>query len=144
MVNTFRPNVPAYKVDVDVAKVQTLGIPVTDAYDALQTFLGGLYVNDFNAFGRTWQVVVQAEPEFRTPAGRHQPLLRPQRRAATWSRSARLRRVSATVGPDVIYRYNRFRAIQLLGGPAAGYSSGQAVDDDGEAGRLGAAGRVQL
>ena len=66
VVNTFRPNVPAYKVDVDVAKVQTLGIPVTDAYDALQTFLGGLYVNDFNAFGRTWQVLVQAEPEFRT------------------------------------------------------------------------------
>ena len=80
VVNTFRSNVPSYKVDVDLDKVQTLGIPVTDAYNALQTFLGGLYVNDFNVFGRTWQVLVQAEPEFRTAAARHQPFLRPDGR----------------------------------------------------------------
>ncbi len=126
VVNTFRSNVPAYKVDLDLEKVQTLGIRVTDAYNALQTFLGGLYVNDFNVFGRTWQVLVQAEPEFRsqprdinrfyvrTGEGNMVPL-------------GTLATVSATTGPDVIYRYNRFRAVQLLGGPAAGYSSGQAV-----------------
>ena len=51
------------KLDTD--KAQTLGIPVTDVYNSLQTFLGGLYVNDFNRFGRTWQVLLQAEPEFR-------------------------------------------------------------------------------
>ncbi len=51
---------------MDVDKLQTLGIPVTDAYNALQTFLGGLYVNDFNRFSHTWQVLVQAEPEFRS------------------------------------------------------------------------------
>ena len=68
ILSTFRPDVPPYKVDVDLDKVQTLGIPVTDAYKALQTFLGGLYVNDFNVFGHTWQVMVQAEPEFRTGA----------------------------------------------------------------------------
>ena len=127
VVNTFRPNVPAYKVDVDVAKVQTLGIPVTDAYNALQTFLGGLYVNDFNAFGRTWQVVVQAEPEFRTqPADINRFYVRNS--DGNMVPLGTLSSVSATVGPDVIYRYNRFRAIQLLGGPASGYSSGQAAD----------------
>jgi multidrug efflux pump len=126
VVNTFRSNVPSYKVDVDLDKVQTLGIPVTDVYDALQTFLGGLYVNDFNAFGRTWQVMVQAESEFRgeprnidrfyvrTGGGDMVPL-------------NALSTVAATAGPDVIYRYNRNRAVQLIGIPAAGYSSGQAV-----------------
>ncbi len=125
-VNTFRSNVPAYKVSVDLDKVQTLGIPVADAYNTLQTFLGGLYVNDFNVFGRTWQVLVQAEPEFRS---------RPRDINRFYVRTAggdmvpmgTLASVAATAGPDVIYRYNRFRAVQLLGGPAPGYSSGQAV-----------------
>ncbi len=56
---------PQYKVDLDRDKAQTLGIPVTDVYDALQSFLGGLYVNDFNRFGRTWRVYLQAESEYR-------------------------------------------------------------------------------
>jgi multidrug efflux pump len=126
VVNTFRSNVPSYKVNLDLDKVQTLGIPATDAYDALQTFLGGLYVNDFNVFGRTWQVMVQAKPEFRseprdinrfyvrTGGGDMVPL-------------GTLATVTATAGPDVIYRYNRNRAVQLIGTPANGYSSGQAV-----------------
>ena len=66
VISTFRANVPAYNVNMDLDKLETLGVPVADAYNALQTFLGGLYVNDFNAFGRTWQVLVQAEPQFRS------------------------------------------------------------------------------
>ncbi len=66
LISTFRPDVPAYKVDVDVEKARTLNVPLSDAYNTLQTFLGGLYVNDFNLFGRTWQVLVQADPEFRS------------------------------------------------------------------------------
>ncbi len=65
VVSTFRGSVPAYNIHMDLDKLQTLGVPVTDAYNALQTFLGGLYVNDFNRFGHTWQVLIQAEPEFR-------------------------------------------------------------------------------
>ena len=65
MISTFRPSVPGYSIDMDTDKLQTLGIPLTDAYNTLQTFLGGLYVNDFNQFGHTWQVLLQAEPEFR-------------------------------------------------------------------------------
>jgi multidrug efflux pump len=126
LVNTFRSNVPAYKVDLDLDKVQTLGIPTTDAYDTLQTFLGGLYVNDFNVFGRTWQVLVQAEPEFRS---RPRDINRFYVRGAGGSMipMGTLATVTATAGPEVIYRYNRNRAVQLLGGPAPGYSSGQAV-----------------
>jgi hydrophobe/amphiphile efflux-1 (HAE1) family protein len=127
LISTFRPDVPAYSVAVDLDKVQTMGIPVTEAYNTLQTFLGGLYVNDFNAFGHIWQVLVQAEPEFRnkpddinrfytrTSGGDMVPL-------------GTLATVKATAGPDVVYRYNRFRAIQLLGGPARGHSSGEASD----------------
>jgi hydrophobe/amphiphile efflux-1 (HAE1) family protein len=127
VVNTFRPNVPAYNVDVDVAKVQTLGIPVTDAYAALQTFLGGLYVNDFNVFGRTWQVVVQAEPEFRTQPGDVNRFY-VRNSDGNMVPLGTLSTVTATARPDVIYRYNRFRAIQIIGGPAPGQSSGQAAD----------------
>ena len=126
VVNTFRSNVPSYKVDLDLDKVQTLGIPVTDAYDALQTFLGGLYVNDFNVFGRTWQVMVQAEPEFRTePRDINRFYVRTS--GGDMVPLGTLSTVTATSGPEVIYRYNRNRAVQLIGTPAPGYSSGQAV-----------------
>jgi hydrophobe/amphiphile efflux-1 (HAE1) family protein len=126
IVNTFRSNVPSYKVDLDLDKVQTLGVPPTDAYDALQTFLGGLYVNDFNVFGRTWQVMVQAEPEFRTePRDINRFYVRTG--GGDMVPLGTLSTVTATAAPDVIYRYNRNRAVQLIGTPAAGYSSGQAV-----------------
>ena len=125
VISTFRPSVPGYSIDMDTDKLQTMGISLTDAYNTLQTFLGGLYVNDFNQFGHTWQVLLQAEPEFRdqpasigrfyvrNPDGGMVPL-------------STLATVTPSGGPDVVYRYNRFRAIQLLGTPAAGYSSGQA------------------
>ena len=126
IVNTFRSSVPSYKVDLDLDKVQTLGIPTTDAYDALQTFLGGLYVNDFNVFGRTWQVMVQAEPEFRTePRDINRFYVRTG--GGDMVPLGTLSKVTATAAPDVIYRYNRNRAVQLIGTPAPGYSSGQAV-----------------
>ena len=126
VVNTFRSNVPSYKVNLDLDKVQTLGIPATDAYDALQTFLGGLYVNDFNVFGRTWQVMVQAEPEFRTEP-RDIDRFYVRTGGGDMVPLGTLATVTATAGPEVIYRYNRNRAVQLIGTPAPGYSSGQAV-----------------
>jgi hydrophobe/amphiphile efflux-1 (HAE1) family protein len=126
VISTFRDTVPQYKIDVDRDKVQTQGVPITDVYDALQTFLGGLYVNDFNRFGRTWRVYLQAEPNFRrqpsnidrfyvrTAAGDMVPL-------------STLAKTQAVVGPEVIYRYNRYRAVKILGSAAPGYSSGQAA-----------------
>jgi hydrophobe/amphiphile efflux-1 (HAE1) family protein len=126
IVSTFHPNVPQYKVDVDLAKLQTMGIPVTDAYNTLQTFLGGLYVNDFNAFGHTWQVLVQADPDFRTgPSDVNRFYVRSN--GGEMVPLGTVTSVSPTAGPDVVYRYNRFRAIQLLGSPAPGYASGEAT-----------------
>ena len=61
VISTFRASVPTYSIDMDTDKLQTMGISLTDAYNTLQTFLGGLYVNDFNQFGRTYQVVAQAD-----------------------------------------------------------------------------------
>jgi hydrophobe/amphiphile efflux-1 (HAE1) family protein len=126
VVSTFHPDVPQYKVDVDLAKVQTMNIPVTDAYNTLQTFLGGLYVNDFNAFGHTWQVLVQADPEFRTsPTDVNRFYVRSN--SGDMAPMGTLTSVKPTAGPDVVYRYNRFRALQLLGAPAPGYASGEAT-----------------
>ena len=126
-INTgLRTTVPQFRVDLDTDKAQTLGVPVADVYAALQTFLGGVYVNDFNRFGRTWRVLMQAEPQFRVHAddinqfhvrGRDGDMI-------PLSTLVTVRQVS---GPEVVYRYNRFRAAQLTGSNASGYSSGQAA-----------------
>ena len=63
---SFRADVPQIGLDVDRAKVITLGVPLPDVFTALTTYLGGVYVNDFNLFGRTYRVMVQAEPQFRS------------------------------------------------------------------------------
>jgi multidrug efflux pump len=127
VVSSFRNSVPQYKVDLDTDKAQTLGIPVIDVYNALQTFLGGLYVNDFNRFGRTWKVLMQAEPNYRdqpndinrfyvrTASGDMVPL-------------STLLSVKRVTGPEVIYRYNRFRTAKIIGQNAPGFSSGQAAN----------------
>ena len=126
VISTFRPNVPAYNINMDVAKLETLNVPVPDAYNTLQTFLGGLYVNDFNVFGRTWQVLVQAEPQFRRqPSDIDRFYIRSN--DGNMAPLGTFARVMPATGPDVVYRYNRFRAIQILGGPAPNYSSGVAV-----------------
>lgn len=127
VINTFRVNVPEYSIQTDVDKMQTLGVPVTDAYNTLQTFLGGLYVNDFNVFSHTWQVLIQAEPAFRSrPSDIDRFYVRSVN--ASMVPLGTLVSVKPTAGPDVVYRYNRFRAVQILGGPAPGTSSGAAVD----------------
>ncbi|MDZ4798692.1 MAG: multidrug efflux RND transporter permease subunit [Bryobacteraceae bacterium] len=126
VVNTFRSDVPAYHVEMDVARLQQLGVPVGDAYSAMQAYLGGLYVNDFNQFGRTWQVLVQAEPRFRrNPSDIDRFYVRSN--TGNMIPLGTVAKIEATTGPDVVYRYNRFRAVQLLGGPSPGTSSGVAV-----------------
>jgi hydrophobe/amphiphile efflux-1 (HAE1) family protein len=123
---SLRTTVPQYKVDLDTDKVQTLGIPLEDVYNALQTFLGGLYVNDFNRFGRTWRVLMQAEPDYRD---------RPDDINRFYVRASRgdmvplstLATVNPMSGPEVVYRYNRFPTAKIIGQAAPGYSSGQAA-----------------
>ena len=122
----FRNTVPQYKVSLDTDKAQTLGVPITDVYNSLQTFLGGLYVNDFNRFGRTWQVVLQADPDFRD---RPSDISRFYVRAGSGDMVplSTLVNVEPMTGPEVVYRYNRNRATKLIGINAPGYSSGQAA-----------------
>ncbi len=125
LTSIFRDTVPQYKVNLDTDKTQTLGVPVTDVYNALQTFLGGLYVNDFNRFGRTWQVLLQGEPSYRDS---------PEDLKSFYVRSSSgdmvplstLVHVTPMTGPEVVYHYNRFRTTKLIGQNAPGYSSGQA------------------
>ncbi len=126
VISTFRNTVPQYKIDLDRDKVQTLGIPITDVYNALQTFLGGLYVNDFNRFGRTWRVYLQAEPDFRRqPSDINRFYVRTSH--GDMVPLSTLAKTEPVVGPEVIYRYNRYRAVKILGSAAPGYSSGQAA-----------------
>jgi hydrophobe/amphiphile efflux-1 (HAE1) family protein len=126
-VNTFRASVPSYSVNMDLDKLQTLGVPVTDAYNTLQTFLGGLYVNDFNRFSHTWQVLIQAAPEFRNqPSDIDRFYVRSL--DGNMVPMGTLASIKPSSGPEVVFRYNRYRAIQILGSPAPGVSSGQAID----------------
>ena len=126
IVSTFRNTVPEYDVTVDTDKAQTLGIPVSDVYDSLQTYLGGLYVNDFNRFGRTWKVLMQADDEYRDQATdiNRFYVRSNQNEMVPLGTLVTLKQVT---GPDTIYRYNRYRAVEILGQAAPGHSSGEAA-----------------
>jgi hydrophobic/amphiphilic exporter-1 (mainly G- bacteria), HAE1 family len=122
----FRASVPQVYADVDRDKALKLGVPITDVYQSLQAFLGGLFVNQFNRFGRQWRVFMQAEPESRAQAedigrfyvrnndGNMVPL-------STFVSTRR------TFGPEYTTRFNLFRSAQVTGAAAPGYSSGQAM-----------------
>ena len=126
-VNTFRSSVPTYSIDMNLDKLETMGVPVSDAYNTLQTFLGGLYVNDFNRFSHTWQVLIQAEPEFRNqPSDIDRFYVRSM--DGNMIPLGTLASIKPSSGPEVVFRYNRYRAVQILGSPAPGVSSGQAID----------------
>lgn len=123
---TFRANVPQLFVDIDRTKVKTLDIPLNNVFSTLQAYLGSAYVNDFNEFGRTWQVRVQAGQQFR---------VNPQDITTLDVRNNRgemipigtFVTVDETFGPQVIQRYNMYPSAQINGSPAPGYSSGQAL-----------------
>ena len=126
VVGIFRDTVPQYTVKLDTDKAQTFGVPVTDVYNSLQTFLGGLYVNDFNRFGRTWQVLLQGEPQYRdTPDDIKRFYVRTA--GGDMVPLSTLVQVTPVTGPEVVYHYNRFRTSKLIGSNAPGFSSGQAA-----------------
>jgi hydrophobe/amphiphile efflux-1 (HAE1) family protein len=127
VANTFRVSVPGYRVNLDEQKAQTLGIPITDVYDSLQTFLGGLYINDFNRFGRTWRVIMQADPDYRRqPDDVNRFYVRNS--GAEMVPLSTLVDLKPTSSPDVIYRYNRYRAAKLMGGTSPGFTAGQSAN----------------
>jgi len=123
----FSPSVPQLFADVDKEKALAEGVPITEVYNTLQTFLGGSYINDFTRFGRQWRVFLEADANYRTSAedigqfyvrnatGKMVPL----------SSFVHIRR---TNGPEYTVRFNLYRSVEILGGNAPGYSSGQALD----------------
>ena len=120
--SSYQINVPQLYADLDRTKAQQLGVDVQDVFDTMQIYLGSLYVNDFNKFGRTYQVIAQADTAVPLQARRHPAPADAQRRRRRWCRSA----CSAspdTTGPDSAMRYNAFRSADLNGGPAPGYSA---------------------
>jgi len=123
----WRANVPQLHVEADREKAKALGVPVNEVYNALSATLGSFYVNDFNKFGRTWQVLMSAEPAYRS---------RPDDVGAVWVRSSRgemvplasLARVTYSSGPDSLDRFNNLPAVKIIGQAAPGVSSGQAIE----------------
>jgi hydrophobe/amphiphile efflux-1 (HAE1) family protein len=122
---SYEINVPQLYAELDRTKAQQLGIDVQDVFSAMQIYLGSLYVNDFNKFGRTYQVIAQADREFRSNPD---DILRLQTRNAEGRMVplGSVLRIADTTGPESAMRYNAFRSADLNGGPAPGYSSGQA------------------
>lgn len=123
---TFQPSTPQVKVELDREKARTLGVPVDSVFQTLQAYLSGLYVNDFVKFGRVYKVFLQAEPEFtskpddigkffvRNNSGGMVPL-------------STLVNVSKMSGPNFATRFNLYLAAEMMGSPAPGYSSAQAL-----------------
>jgi HAE1 family hydrophobic/amphiphilic exporter-1 len=128
MNQSFRANVPQLFAEVDRDKVKTLGIPLQSVFNTLQANLGSAYVNDFNLFGRTWRVMVQADQQYRARAA---DVARLEVRDATGNMIpiGTVASVRDTVGPQTVNRFNLFRAATLTGSPNAGYSDGQATNE---------------
>ncbi len=126
MLSSFQINVPQVKLDVDRVKAKSQGVALTEIFDTLQIHLGSLYVNDFNRFGRAYQVNIQADAPFRMQAediGR----LKVRNAEGEMVPLASLVNVSSVFGPDRVMRYNGYPSADLSGGAAPGYSTGQAV-----------------
>ncbi|QGZ42200.1 multidrug efflux pump [Pseudoduganella flava] len=123
--SSYQINVPQLMADVDRTRAKQLGVPLQNVYQTLQINLGSLYVNDFNQFGRTYQVVVQADAPFRSQREQIAQLKVRNDKGEMIPLSS-LMRVSDTYGPDMVNRYNAYLAADLSGGAAPGVSSGQA------------------
>jgi hydrophobic/amphiphilic exporter-1 (mainly G- bacteria), HAE1 family len=123
---TFSPSVPQLFAKVDQDKVFKLGVPIVGLYNALQTLLGGYYVNQFNRFGRVWKVFVEAEPQYRT--NKHdvgQFYVRNQ--SGQMVPLSTLVTMQNAFGPEYTTRFNEYRSIEIYAAPAPGFSTGDAM-----------------
>jgi HAE1 family hydrophobic/amphiphilic exporter-1 len=126
IMTTFNPATPQVKVEMDREKARTLGVPVDSVFQTLQAYLSGLYVNDFVKFGRVYKVFLQAEPEFtNTPDDIGKFFVRNKDGAMV--PLSTLVSVTKMSGPNFTTRFNLYLAAELMGAPAPGYSSAQAL-----------------
>jgi hydrophobic/amphiphilic exporter-1 (mainly G- bacteria), HAE1 family len=126
LYSTALPSVPQVFVDVDKSRVIAQGVQLSDVYKTMQTFMGGLFVNYFNRFGRQWQVYVQAEGDYRTRAENIGQFYVTNNEGQPVPMSA-LTSIRPTAGPEFTLRYNLYRGAQINGSAAPGYSSSQAL-----------------
>ncbi|MCQ4310543.1 efflux RND transporter permease subunit [Pseudomonas stutzeri] len=127
LFTSYQVNVPQIDADIDREKAKTHGVPIDQIFDTMQVYLGSLYANDFNRFGRTYQVNVQAEQKFRlTPEQIGQLKVRNDR--GEMVPLSTFVKVSDSSGPDRVMHYNGFLTAEINGAAAPGYSSGQAED----------------
>jgi multidrug efflux pump len=126
LIPTFLPAVPQVFVDVDRDKVLKQGIDLGQVYQTLQTFMGGFFVNYFNRFGRTWQVYIEAEGDYRTDAKNVGQFFVRNANGQPVPLDA-ISTIQNIAGPEFTLRYNEYRSAQINGSAAPGYSSNQAM-----------------
>lgn len=126
LFSSFTADVPGIYVDLDRTKAKTQGIAISDIFDTLQAYLGALYVNDFNKFGRVYRVFMQAEDNYRATV---EDISRLYVRTQTGGMVplSTLIDVKEVVGPETVTHYNLYRSTEIDGDSAPGYSSGQAI-----------------
>ncbi|MEJ2594392.1 MAG: efflux RND transporter permease subunit [bacterium] len=124
---TYSANVPQRYIDIDKDKALKAGISLNDLYSTIGAFLGGAYVNDFNRFGRLYKTYVQAEPEYRVKASNLGLFFVKNNKGNSIPLSTFVRTENIS-GPEFTYRFNLYRAAELTGSPAPGYSSAQALN----------------
>jgi multidrug efflux pump subunit AcrB len=126
LTTTFNPATPQVKVELDREKARTLGVPVDSVFQTLQSYLSGLYVNDFVKFGRVYKVFLQAEPQYtNTPDGIGAFYVR--NNDGEMVPLSTLVKVDKMSGPNFTTRFNLFLSAEMMGAPAPGYSSAQAL-----------------
>ncbi len=125
LFSSYQVNVPQLYADIDRTKARQYGVAVTDVFDTMQIYLGSLYVNDFNKFGRTYTVRVQADAPYRARA-EDVGQLKVRSANGTMIPLAAVLNIKNSAGPERAMRYNGFLSSDVNGGPAPGYSSGQA------------------
>ena len=124
--STYQAGVPQIYVDIDRRKARTLGVPLAEVFATLQTQMGSLYVNDFNKYGRVYQVRLQADERYRdNPEDIERFYVRNQ--SGTVVPIGTLVNITSTIGPETISRFNLFRSARINGRAVQGFSSGQAI-----------------
>ncbi|TCV90571.1 efflux RND transporter permease subunit [Sulfurirhabdus autotrophica] len=126
IASLWRANAPQLDVDVDREKAKALGVPIDSLFDTLAASLGTYYVNDFNKYGRAWQVLMSAEPQFRQRPGDIGSIYVRSDRGQMVPLSA-LAHIRQTTGPETLERFNNLPSVKIIGSGGAGVSSGQAI-----------------
>jgi HAE1 family hydrophobic/amphiphilic exporter-1/multidrug efflux pump len=123
----YSTSIPQINLDIDRDKARTLNVPINDVFQGLQIYLGGLQVNDFNLFGRTYKVMLQAEGDFRkSPESINDIYVRSSDEAMV--PLSTVGKINMTTGPDILQRYNMFRTAEINGANGPGISTGQALE----------------